>query len=222
MDAQPVPLTDFLSESTRTHAGGLQADRRVAMEISARRNQRKADIMLSKKEIPLVEDRQLEWYIANQQLLREPTSVKTIKSPHTEPKPQSGHVAISTRMGKQRPKFLTKSDSLVTCSLEELGSEVYLKPSSRRIRDRQNNVQTGPGSIFLTDLQLEDELRTASQLTDCRKPTPNDQKRCPGWQPLSSSALSEYSGVVELPVSGIGHVAHGKYKLWRPRQAIFN
>ena len=179
--------------------------------------------MLSRKERPLTEDRSLEWYTVNPQLPHQPVSAKaaTKLPPHTDPKPQSELVAtISTRMGKRRPKFLTESDSLVTCSLEELGSDIYLKPSSRHRRGDNHDHYTGSGSVFLTDLRLEDELSTASQLEESRNPPPRDQKRCPRWQPLSSNALNEHSGVAALPVNGLGHLAHGKYKLWRPRQAV--
>ena len=180
--------------------------------------------MLSKKEMPLAEDRPLEWYTDDPQLPHhQSVSVKATELSHSEPncKPQSEFVAtVSTRMGKRRPKFLTKSDSLLTCSLEELGSDIYLKPSSRHRRDNDMDGHTGSGSVFLTDFRLEDEISTSSQLKESRNTSPRDQRRCPRWQPLSSGALSEHRGVAALPVNGLGHLAHGKYKLWRPRQAV--
>ena len=64
----------------------------------------------------------------------------------------------------------------------------------------------GSKSVFLTDLQLEDESPIPSKRV-------LSQNR-PSWQPLSYTALSEHKGTAELPAcSGVGHLSHGRSKM---------
>ena len=131
------------------------------------------------------------------------------------------------------PTFLTPDGDLLMGSLVEFGSQLYCAPS--RSCGRTSTYATREGdwsagsSVFLTDLQSQsvDKLTVQLQQSEqernagerSEKPSKQTARNMMGWQPLSLHALSEHSSVTELPVKGLGHVAHGKYSMWRPNQS---
>ena len=146
----------------------------------------------------------------------------------------------SAEVKKQLPTFLTPDGNLLTGSLEEFGSQLYCGPSrlggrtttSTRVGGGVQNDMSVGSSVFLTDLRVQSESvdkitldakhrfseherqRALSQISPKRTAT-----KVTSWQPLSFHALSEHSGVTELPVKGLGHLAHGRYSMWRPEQS---
>ena len=64
---------------------------------------------------------------------------------------------------------------------------------------------------------------TTSRVTICTsrvtsdKSTPSSSGRVSTWQPLNATALLEHTTVSQIPVKGIGHLAHGHYQMWRPK-----
>ena len=139
----------------------------------------------------------------------------------------------SAKIKMKLPTFLTTDGDLLTSSLVEFGSQLYCDPSRPRGRTAAgegewNNWSAG-SSVFLTDLQSQSvdklpvELQPSEQERHAReqseKPLKQTATNMMGWQPLSLHALSEHSSVTELPVKGLGHLAHGKYTMWRPNQS---
>lgn len=143
----------------------------------------------------------------------------------------------SLEIKKKLPTFLTPDGDLLSGSLEEFGDQLYCSPSKSsgpptNITTKDEWRQENPGhgsSVFLTDLHSDslDSISLEQKLTTklVRKLSEKSisPKRAPkvmkGWQPLSYSALSEHSSVSELPVKGLGHMAHGRYSMWRPDQS---
>ena len=145
----------------------------------------------------------------------------------------------SLEIKKKLPTFLTPDGDLLSGSLEEFGDQLYCSPSkssgppiniTTKDEWRQENAGNA-GSVFLTDLHSDslDNINLEQKSTTKLVRKLNEKsalispKRAPkvmkGWQPLSYSALSEHSSVSELPVKGLGHMAHGRYSMWRPDQS---
>ena len=143
----------------------------------------------------------------------------------------------SLEIKKKLPTFLTPDGDLLSGSLEEFGDQLYCSPSkssgppTKNITTKDEWRQENAGTVFLTDLHSDSldninlEQKSTTKLVRKLNETSAlmSLKRAPkvmkGWQPLSYSALSEHSGVNERPVKGLGHMAHGRYSMWRPDQS---
>ena len=145
----------------------------------------------------------------------------------------------SLEIKKQLPTFLMPDGDLLSGSLEEFGDQLYCSPSKSSngpptniiTKDEWRQGTTGchGSSVFLTDLHSEsldsinlEQKSTTKLVQELSKKSASPKRTAKvmkGWQPLSYSALSEYSGVSELPVKGLGHMAHGRYSMWRPEQS---
>ena len=201
---QAVPLTQVLSSMAQVKPEDLLSHQRGVMQQSAIRNQTRANIMLARKDHTGMfpkQDPGSYMYIEDcKDTLR---SIPRAKQDTLEHKCS---IDISPEARRKLPRFLTHSGSLVATSLEEVGEKVYYKQS-------KTSHTHGSKSVFLTDLQLEDE-----------SPIPSKHilsQNQPSWQPLSYTALSEHKGTAELPAcSGVGHLSHGRYKMWKPMQTV--
>lgn len=187
----------------------MQISRASLLERSARQKQRKAEILISRKDqLKSADSYQPDWYI----------ECGTVSQPEVRPctaKPENEHIICrntSAQMKKQLPVFLTSTGSVVSSSLVELGDEVYCRPSTKS--------RPIPNSVILAGLNIGEQPSTHLRQPHGKKEV-KPERTC-GWQPLSYNAVAEHRGVSELPVHGIGHHAHGKYKLWRPLEAIGN
>lgn len=177
------------------------------MQQSARQNQKRAAILLSRKvQLDANATREPEWYGMNH---KDP---QLMLRPITEGgKPSCSESEQRCRMGPRVKKkllsYLTPSGDLVAGSLEEFGDNLYCGPSKRKAQPVE--------SVFLTDLQLETEAMKCPSST-CINNQHRTRRKSFGWQPLSSGALAEHRTVTELPVQGVGHLTHGTYKMWKP------
>jgi len=202
---QPIPLKNVLSEVARTSSGGPRLYRTGMMQQSARQNQKRAAILLSKKaQLDANATREPEWYGMNHedpQLMLRPIT-EGGKPSCSEPRCRMG-----PRVKKKLLSYLTPSGDLVAGSLEEFGDNLYCGPSKRKAQPVD--------SVFLTDLQLETEPMKCPSST-CINNQHRTGRKSFGWQPLSSGALAEHRTVTELPMQGFGHLTHGTYKMWKP------
>lgn len=135
----------------------------------------------------------------------------------------------AVELKKRLPTFLTPDGDLLTGSLEEFGSQIYCSPSrlggvpSVKANGQQQH-STG-SSVFLTDFQDEslDSGTLEPKLTKNRTAREESTKQpvtAVRWQPLSLGALTEHSSVTEIPVKGLGNLAHGKYSMWKQDQSF--
>ena len=199
---QPIPLTNILSEVSKTSPGGSRSHITGMMQQSARQNQKRAEILMSRKKVQLDIKAIQEpgWYGMNYedpQLNLQPASAtEQLNKPESKQRCRT-----SPQLKKKLPSFLRSTGDLVSGSLEEFGETFYCGPSKKREDEAVD-------SIFLTDVQVENE--------DEQNQDVYSRKQSFGWQPLSSGALVEHSRVTELPVQGLGQLAHGNYRMWRP------
>ena len=201
---QPIPLTNILTEVARTSSGGPRSYRTGVMEQSAKQNQKRAAILLSRKaQLDANTTRDPEWYGMNCEDPR--LTMKSTVATGGKPSCSDQRCRISPQTKKKLPSYLTPSGDLVAGSLEEFGDKLYCGPS----KGKDQRVE----SFFLTDLQLENECPPP---VDNQHRTTSPKRKSFGWQPLSSGALAEHSTVTELPVQGFGHLTHGSYKMWKP------
>ena len=143
----------------------------------------------------------------------------------------------TVEMKKKLPTFLTPDGELLTSSLEEFGSQLFCGPSSKNDSVAATRIDVGNGgqnskgsSVFLTDLQNNDYVENvtiepkSSKKQRVKEPRRRDVVKqtaeAVAWQPLSLGALAEHSSVTELPVRGLGDMAHGKYSMWKPGQSF--
>lgn len=142
----------------------------------------------------------------------------------------------SLKIKRKLPTFLTPDGDLLTGSLEEFGDQLYCSPSktteqptSITKHEWQHETTANGSSVFLTDLHSESvdsinleqksTTKLVRELSEKSMSPRRTSKVMKGWQPLSYSALSEHNSVSELPVKGLGHMAHGRYSMWRPEQS---
>ena len=177
------------------------------MQQSARQNQKRAEILMSRKRVQLDIKAIQEpgWYGMNsedpQPKLKPASAVEQLDKPESKQRCRT-----SPQMKKKLPSFLRSTGDLVSGSLEEFGDTFCCGPSKER-------EDKAVDSIFLTDIQAENE---STSLEDEPHQDVYSRKQSFGWQPLSSGALAEHSRVTELPVQGLGQLAHGSYRMWRP------
>ncbi len=215
---QPIPLSDVLEEARVTRGHQLSAVNK-SLQSWARNTQRKAQIMLDNKDT----------FISATSCDPKFYLVDTHSPPHgldnSQSKSKSAEVTKSERVivpkrcntsldfKKQLPSYLTLDGNLVSGSLEELGDQVYCAPS------RTGGVRHTENSVFLTDPHGDSSSNPSiSDLSN----TGSQPLLKSLWQPLCSSALAEHRKVTELSVSGLGHLAHGKYSMWKPASCIVN
>lgn len=154
--------------------------------------------------------------------------------PVLQPKQYETTLAVK----KQLPLYLTPSGNVCSGSLVGVGDILYCTPS--RTKDVQKTFKHGHSkdSIVLTDSQRHaatsySPLSKGNKGNDRHSPKKdengtiihrgkNEFEMRHVWHPLSSSALSEYHNVTELPVSGLGHGTHGRYRMWKPSACIVN
>ncbi len=199
MRFQVVLLTDVLTRVNQRKPGGLLARQRRAIARAATQNQQRAHILLTRRDV-----------------LPKPDPGSYMEAHHTtlrgsRPKAnscfqneiQAKHLKdISPKLKKKLLHLLTGSGDLAATSLEEVGEQVYYRRSSER--------RSHSGPTFLTDLDDTSDIVEPGNANESRS------KRCK-WQPLSYSALSEYSGVAVVPVTACTH--QGTKTLWRPLEA---
>lgn len=191
-----------------------------SLQSLARNTQRKAQIMLDSKDtFTFATSCDPKFYLID--------AFSPPHGPNNRPqqKSKSAEVTKSARVivpkrcttsldvKKQLPSYLTPDGDLVSGSLEELGDQVYCAPSrTGRVKQHRHT----DNSVFLThprgDSSASSDLSNAGGRASLNSI----------WQPLSSSALTEHRKVTRLSVSGLGHLAHGKYSMWKPASCIVN
>ncbi len=60
------------------------------------------------------------------------------------------------------------------------------------------------------------KVTTCTSRVTTNKSTPSSGVRVTTWQPLNTTALLEHTTVSQIPIRGLGHLAHGHYQMWRP------
>ncbi len=194
----------MLTSVTQSKSEDLFTSRRRIMARSAKRNQQKAQIMLSRKDQSVMLPRQDPGlYVGDYddpQLTSRPKpnlgAMSKVQRKHLED--------ISPKLKKKLPQLLTRSGDLVATSLEEVGDKVYYSRSRSRGKHNHRDIST-----FLTDLPHNEEDHIPVGM-ECRTLQSS-------WQPLSCSALTEYRGVAAVPVSR--HTFQKNQRLWRPSEA---
>ena len=206
---QPIPLSDVLVEASITRGHQLSAVNK-SLQSSARNTQRKAQIMLDSKDTFMYCDP--KFYLID-------ASSSPNNPDNYQQKSRSAEVTKSSRvivpkrcatslgLKKQLPSYLTPDGDLVSGSLEEVGDQVYCAPS-RTGKVKQYN-HTGSSKHSSAD-------PSSSNLSN----TQNRASLKSNWQPLTSSALTEHRKVTERSISGLGHLAHGKYSMWKPASCV--
>lgn len=232
---QPIPLSDILGEMSITR-GQQYSTRNNALEVVTRQTQKRAEIMLQRKEpFKVSESYNPENYLEERLDLESAPRSKsaTVGKPIPMLQPRRIKTGTTPRVKKKLPLYLTPDGDLCSGSLEEFGDKFYCAPSrkknEKRIKEKYGHSED---SVFLTDLQLDGvtspPYSTSSSYSDLSKGSKTDIstyrkksfKRKPSWQPLCSSALSEHHKVTEVPVTGLGHLAHGRYSMWKPSVCI--
>ena len=224
---QPIPLGQVLENiSHATSSAGRHTSMINAIQVVLNQTEMKANMMLNRKDPynhfdPSTRSNNgwfvLDSLVAEKQHEAIGNQVNVAAENTTIPlQQQKSHT--NTEIKKHLPTYLTPKGDLVSGSLEEIGDYVACGPSKVKSPSNQD-------SVFLTDLQLEDDRYHASQIkATSSSNVPNETgtltKLVSRWQPLSSSALAEHKSVTEVPVKGLGHLAHGRYKLWRPNSCI--
>lgn len=136
----------------------------------------------------------------------------------------------SPAIKKKLPAYLRSNGTVVSGSLERIGSDLLSCGPSHRGRmwndyDKKAKDQER-SSVFLTDMRFPSfgasrkEMAYDATTSDNSILKMSNKFKSKGWQPLSTSALLEHTKVSEMPVKGLGAEAHGKYHLWRPNTAI--
>ncbi len=111
-----------------------------------------------------------------------------------------------------------KVTSYLTANGEQVTGPPDRSPGRKKSMQRKEKlVKRSPKSVFLTEINSipsttldYDELLDSPSL---------ELKR---WQPLSASALLEHTRVTARPVSGLGELGHGVYRMWRPDSVDVN
>lgn len=195
---QKVPLLEILereaqTQQTKVHAGTLTN----ALELKARRNQVRAEVLLCRKQAQVdIPVQQPTVYLPKDEYEDNTTQLHPqfleLKAVSVKPLP------IDNQSKKKLPKYLAPDGTLLSGSLEEVGERVYCRPTKGK------PAQTAK-SMFPIDHELE---------TDGQTHTP---KCRPRWQPLSSSAMQEYEGTRVVPVKAFSsHQGHGQCSMWKP------
>lgn len=204
---QPIPLTEVLAgvshSSSEEH---LVRPKAVLLEKSTKRLQRKAEIMLQRRQQQTIQNCNLDWYLGERQvqstLHQNTTKSKALSQWAVEPQlPSRQPTGSSPRGRKGLPRFLTASEASVVKS--DLSSMPKQMPKT---------------SCFLTDTYHHVDV--SQQSSKMERPCGQQHVHSEPWQPLSQNALCEYSGVTEINTRGPGYLAHGQYKLWRPPNDI--
>ena len=193
------------------------------LELLARNAQKKAELMLEHKStFTLSSSCDPKFYLADdhsQEALHQlrpklPTVDRDI--PALVPRRHS----TSEEVKKHLPSYLTSDGDLVSGSLEEFGEQFYCTPSRSKRTEMHKHTGT---PVFLTDLHDGGSHQNSgcTSLSDLSNSSSQSSLRGGNrWQPLSTSALSEYRKVKEVAVSGLGHLAHGRYSMWKPAACV--
>ena len=219
---QPIPLSDIIEEANLTRGHQLSAMNNT-LELLARNAQKKAELMLEHKStfapstscnprFYLADDHSQE--SLHQLRPKLPTVGKDTRA--LVPKRHT----TSEEVKKHLPSYLTSDGDLVSGSLEEFGEQFYCAPS--RSKRTETHKHTGT-PVFLTDLHERESHQNngSTSLSDLSNSGSQSSLRNGNrWQPLSTSALSEHRKVKEVAVSGLGHLAHGKYCMWKPATCV--
>ena len=241
---QPIPLGEVLHEIiTKAEMGTNYSSWNNAIELMNKHLQRRAEALLQRKDpynsLNTVLTGNKGWFT---ELLEEDEKAQDRAASVLEKRKRKEKGSLlpkrtksggtSLEIKKKLPTFLTPDGDLLTGSLEEFGDQLYCSPSKtagHSTKDEWRHGTTNGSSVFLTDLHSESvhsinlEQKSTTRLVQelSKKSTSPKQtaKVIKGWQPLSCSALSEHSSVSELPVKGLGHMAHGRYSMWRPEQS---
>lgn len=133
----------------------------------------------------------------------------------------------SSQLKKHLPLYLTVSGSVVSASLEKFGSEILYCTPSRKFHDEEEPESEISESVFLTNVScksprpspgpsLSATVEVSATKSILKAPTQTTTSSESVWQPLTTSALVEQTSVSQMPVKGLGHLAHGHYQMWRP------
>ena len=230
-------MSDVLGEMSITR-GQQYSTRNSALEVVTRQTQKRAEIMLQRKEpFKIAESYNPDNYLEEPLDLEEPTSVPTSKlatagKPVSMIQPKRIKTGTTQRVKKILPSYLTPNGDVCSGSLEEFGDKFFCAPSRKKNGERiKETYGHSEGSVFLTDLQMDGVTSppdsasfSQSDLTKGSKTNIRAKrttlKRKTSWQPLCSSALFEHRKVTEVPVPGLGHLAHGRYSMWKPSTCI--
>ena len=192
-----MPLLDVIEKESKLQQidSGAQRLLTKALELKARRNQVRAEVLLHRKQeqvtVPLQEP---SMYLPKEEyeFLEHTTASKdlpTLQVPVT-----ITHLPTNYETKKKLPKFLTHASDLVSGSLEELCDRVYCRPTKDKAEPK------GVRSTVLADGATEQAATSHTHR----------------WLPLSSSAAQEYEGTHVVPVRVFSTQGHGKYSLWKP------
>lgn len=205
-----------------------------ALEIVTRQTQKRAEIMVQRKEpFKVSESFNPENYIKEILEVEETTRSKSATGGKPIPmlRPKRFRAGTTPAVKRKLPSYLTPSGDLCSGSLEEFGDKFYCAPSRAknvgRIKEKYGHSED---SVFLTDLQIDGAISPAYGVSSSHTNHPKEtqiylnsgRKTSALWQPLCSSALLEHRKVTEVPVSGLGHLAHGRYSMWKPSMGLVN
>ena len=188
-----MPLLDVIEKESKLQQidSGAQRLLTKALELKARRNQVRAEVLLHRKQeqvtVPLQEP---SMYLPKEEyeFLDHTTASKEVPVTIT-------HLPTNYETKKKLPKFLTHASDLVSGSLEEVYDRVYCRPTTDKAEPK------GVRSTVLADGAATEQAATSHTHR---------------WLPLSSSAAQEYEGTHVVPVRVFSTQGHGKYSLWKP------
>lgn len=214
-------LSDVLDETSATRGSQLSAMNRT-LERLVRNTQTKAQLMLDNKDtFTSSTSCDPKFYITDDcsptnQLQQKSNSAGVARNTWsiiTAPRRCNTSLDIKKRL----PSYLTPDGDLVSGSLEELGDRVYCAPSRSKRTEHSTPTEN---SVFLTDIPGgSSDTSTSPSNSDLSNAGSRTSLRSV-WQPLGSTAVTEHRRVTERCVSGLGHLAHGRYSMWKPACAI--
>lgn len=158
----------------------------------------------------IAKDRHQDWYFTgvvdtSVALDTPPTSARGSERRQTPLKVKRSEETMSA-LKRRLPHYLTRTGSVLSASLEVNDEIVCCVPGGKS--------RPKSGSTFLTDAACQEsakeEPEPISENSSLRK-----VDSC--WQPLTADALLEHSKVSEIPIRGVGHLAHGQYSMWKPK-----
>ena len=195
LPSQPVPFTELINESSevREKAGAVQAN---LLAASLRLKEQKAQYMMSKKDTPAAAPLEggggPEWYGL---------------APLTLPDASSGTVTDQTSAPRNATMVPGPANGPAGDGDNGDGDDVAQTGEGGVGSSYAAAHSSGQPSVFITEPSSSSAAAAGSSCTT---------HTAAGWQPLSHSALAEYTSVSELPIHGLGELVHGKYKMWRP------
>ncbi len=220
---QPILLSDVLDETSATRGRQLTA-MNSTLERLVRNTQTKAQLMLDNKHtLTSSTSCDPKFYITNEfsstnQLQQKSESARVAKNTRSIiTAPRRCNTSLDVK--KQLPSYLTPDGDLVSGSLEELGDLIYCAPSRSRRTEQSTPVEN---SVFLTDIPRGSSQTSVSPLNSDLSKCGSQTSLRSVWQPLGSTALTEHRRVTERSVSGLGHLAHGRYSMWKPTTCVVN